>query len=600
MPGHLSACRALRLLLATFVVFAFIFVLGALAGCSPNSSGSSPAPASPIVPSITTQPQSQSAYVGDTVTFSVVATGTPAPALQWTKNGTALPGANGSSYTTPALTAADDGTSFSVTASNTAGSVTSNIAKLAVTVKAPAITLNASSVTVSDGDGVSFSVTASGSAPLSYQWMRSGTAIAGATSSTYALARVTAADSGSTFVASATNSAGTATSATATLTVIPAAPKIGTQPAATTRFVGETATFSVAATGTAPNYQWRKNATAIPGAISASYTTPILLAADDQASFDVVVANPTASVTSSPAVLRVGPFATSFTTQKGVKLNLYAWPGAKYAYLSKTATLNPVRMRQILAAADGAWNYYAAAAGKLPSTYVNYNGLATIANTGVGGVDLCGDGCTYVGATGMELSDRVANILYANVPTQYDWVMFYETGRSFWLFDSQLAYKSPDNHSCEVTGFAVFMGIHSLLGLGLPSDYGTNIPNNPDPFKNELLALNSYAANPALNFANTFQTSTFVSPYGDCPVLWTGLVQQLSLKYGGEAFIQDLFKEVLKRPTANSTQDAVDNFVLAASAAAGKNLTYTFNTTWKWPISAAATQEAQTKYGTPQ
>ena len=31
-----------------------------------------------------------------------------------------------------------------------------------------------------------------------------------------------------------------------------------------------------------------------------------------------------------------------------------------------------------------------------------------------------------------------------------------------------------------------------------------------------------------------------------------------------------------------------------------KNLTLTFGTTWRWPISAAASQEAQTKWGNPQ
>jgi len=209
--------------------------------------------------------------------------------------------------------------------------------------------------------------------------------------------------------------------------------------------------------------------------------------------------------------------------------------------------------------------------------------------------------CTYLGSTGMEIDDDVANDLYHKVPTQYDWVIFYETGRSFWLFHDQLEYKSPDNSSCEVTGFAVFMGIHSLLDLGLPTDYGTGTPNNPDPMKTELLDIDYYAANSSLNFQNTFLTSRFSSPYGgDCPVLWTGLVQQLYLAYGGETFLHALFKQALLRPAAATTQDAVDNFVLAASAAADKNLTYTFRTTWKWPISRAALKEAKTKYGDPQ
>jgi hypothetical protein len=38
----------------------------------------------------------------------------------------------------------------------------------------------------------------------------------------------------------------------------------------------------------------------------------------------------------------------------------------------------------------------------------------------------------------------------------------------------------------------------------------------------------------------------------------------------------------------------------ATHPAANKNLTLTFGTTWRWPISAAASQEAQSKYGNPQ
>lgn len=572
-----------------------------LAGCtSGGSTPAAPVAATAVAPAVTLQPGAQAAFVGATATFGVAASGTPTPDVQWLKNDIAITGATTSSYTTPALTLADNGSTFSARISNSAGSVTSSEAKLTVTVQPPALTTNPSDTTVADGAAASFTAAATGSAPLTYQWSRGGTAIAGATSPTYTLAKVSLTDNGSTFSVTVSNSAGSATSTSARLTVTPAAAAIVSQPAAASQFAGETATFTVAATGSALTYQWRRNAAAIPGATSATYSTPILAAADDKTSFDVLVANGVGSITSAAALLRVGPFATTYTTQKGVVLNLYAWPGAKYAFLTKTAAVDPAVMRQILNGADGAWNYYAGAVGKLPGTFLNYNGLGTIANTGVGGIDLCGDGCTYVGSTGMELSDRITGLLIANVPRQYDWVIFYETGRSFWLFDSQLAYKTPGNSSCEVTGFAVFMGIHSLLGLGLPTDYGTGTPNNPDPFKNELLAINSYAANSNLNFQNTFQTSTFTSPYGDCPVLWTGMVQQLVLKYGGETFTQALFKEVLKRPAATTTQDAVDNFVLACSAAAGKNLTYTFGTTWKFPISASASTEAQSRFGSPE
>src|SRR6185503_3080807 len=71
---------------------------------------------------------------------------------------------------------------------------------------------------------VTFQVDARGSSPVSFQWLRSGTAISGATSSTYTLDSVSAADSGATFSVEVSNTVGgtpvKVTSTAATLTVV--------------------------------------------------------------------------------------------------------------------------------------------------------------------------------------------------------------------------------------------------------------------------------------------------------------------------------------------------------------------------------------------
>jgi hypothetical protein len=88
---------------------------------------------------------------------------------------------------------------------------------------APAITTQPGSQSVTVGQTAAFSVVATGSTPLSYQWRRNGTAIAGATASSYTTAPTTLADNGATFSATVTNSVGTATSNEATLSVAAAA-----------------------------------------------------------------------------------------------------------------------------------------------------------------------------------------------------------------------------------------------------------------------------------------------------------------------------------------------------------------------------------------
>jgi regulation of enolase protein 1 (concanavalin A-like superfamily) len=86
----------------------------------------------PQAPSITTQPQNQTVTAGQTATFTVTASGTPAPTYQWQKNTVAISGATSSSYTTPTTTTADNGSSYRVVVTNSSGTVTSNAATLTV------------------------------------------------------------------------------------------------------------------------------------------------------------------------------------------------------------------------------------------------------------------------------------------------------------------------------------------------------------------------------------------------------------------------------------------------------------------------------------
>src|SRR6266704_1453350 len=75
-------------------------------------------------PTITTQPANTTVKAGKTAKFTVTAAGTTPLSYQWRKNGVNIAGATKASYTTPRTTAADNGALFSVTVSNSVGSVT--------------------------------------------------------------------------------------------------------------------------------------------------------------------------------------------------------------------------------------------------------------------------------------------------------------------------------------------------------------------------------------------------------------------------------------------------------------------------------------------
>jgi len=103
--------------------------LSLLAGCGGGGHGGA---GGAVAPAITAQPTNQRVVIGAKATFTVTATGTAPLSYQWQKGATSIAGATASSYTTPATMLADDGSSFQVIVSNSAGSVTSNSAMLTV------------------------------------------------------------------------------------------------------------------------------------------------------------------------------------------------------------------------------------------------------------------------------------------------------------------------------------------------------------------------------------------------------------------------------------------------------------------------------------
>lgn len=81
--------------------------------------------ATATAPVITRQPGHVVALAGRSASFTVVATGSPAPTYQWTNNGAALAGATAATLTLPHVTAADAGT-YAVTVTNSAGTATAS------------------------------------------------------------------------------------------------------------------------------------------------------------------------------------------------------------------------------------------------------------------------------------------------------------------------------------------------------------------------------------------------------------------------------------------------------------------------------------------
>jgi hypothetical protein len=163
------------------------------------------------------------------------------------------------------------------------------------------------------GNSANLNFEAAGTAPLTYQWRKSGVNIGGATGTNYTIASALASDAGNYDVVVINGVGGSLTSSVATLTVL-LPPTISQPPQSRAVIISSNTSFSVTAAGTPTlTYQWRKNSLNIGGAVATNLSLT-RVTTNDGAGYDVVVSNPYGSITSSVAALTV-VFPPSITTQ---------------------------------------------------------------------------------------------------------------------------------------------------------------------------------------------------------------------------------------------------------------------------------------------
>ncbi|GIG23066.1 hypothetical protein Cch01nite_37900 [Cellulomonas chitinilytica] len=179
-------------------------------------------------PVVTQQPQSASGALGSTVKLTAAASGYPVPSVRWEQKAAwsshwTSAGCTGTTLSVK-VTAKTDGTQYRAVFTNKLGSATTEVATVTVAPTAPAITTQPKDVTAKAGSTAKFTVGVSGYPAPKVQWYQkakgssSWTKVSGATSVTLTVA-VRSSGDGTQYRAVATSSAGTATSAAATLAV---------------------------------------------------------------------------------------------------------------------------------------------------------------------------------------------------------------------------------------------------------------------------------------------------------------------------------------------------------------------------------------------
>lgn len=260
-----------------------------------------------VPPLIATQPENKKVTEGQSVTFTIAATGTDL-IYQWKKGDLTIPNASSSTYTIPSAAYADSGATFQCVISNSADTIISAKAVLSVEKKVypPAITIQPASQSVAAGKTVTFAITVTGT-DLRYQWQKDSANINSATSATLTIVSASSTDNGTTFRCIVWNTVDTVTSKNAVLTVTQniVAPVITAQPVSSTVTAGQSASFSVTATGTDLHYQWYKDTTLLQGANSSTYSIQVVTTADSGKKFKCAIYNSADTVSSANAELKV-------------------------------------------------------------------------------------------------------------------------------------------------------------------------------------------------------------------------------------------------------------------------------------------------------
>ena len=169
----------------------------------------------------------------------------------------------------------------------------------------PRVVSQPRSITVTNGGRAQFQVSVVGTAPLTFQWIKSGTnTIAGATSALLQIDSVSPGDAGL-YTVEIVNRYGRALSEAVSLNIL-LPPSILTEPASLVVTNGDAASFSVIALGSSPlSYQWFQNgSTPLANETNATLQIPTTSPAL-AGTYRVQVTNPYGSVSSITASLAV-------------------------------------------------------------------------------------------------------------------------------------------------------------------------------------------------------------------------------------------------------------------------------------------------------
>jgi len=267
---------------------------------------------------------------------------------------------------------------------------------------------------------------------------------------------------------------------------------------------------------------------------------------------------------------------------------LIPWEGKKIVFLTTRADLDGETMSRLVERLDGGWSLYAEIIGQSPRLFKQVRGKPTIAAVPDGELT-CGYGCGYIGETGIEVAGFYDSDypLLKQKPRAFPHYYFYEMGRNYYVFG--------ERHSLFITGYAVFMRYVCMDGLKCDDpelDRRRVIEQAEERYaKSDMSFLKAFTTLDGLDEKAPRlkdQKGRFIDP-SDQPVLYASAMLKLRKDLGGEAWVKRFFAWLAQCPEvkADTKEHALRqslNWLAAASAAAGKDLTPVFADRWRLPL----------------
>lgn len=269
-----------------------------------------------------------------------------------------------------------------------------------------------------------------------------------------------------------------------------------------------------------------------------------------------------------------------YTRFDGQTESLRAFQGESVILLvpqDQVFAVDPGQVREILRRLDLSWEYYLHTMGREPPLYGDRITMADASSpphlpTLAVVESSCGAGCGLVGAASLEIGVGIWQETYQNAVSggETRGVFEYEMGRNYWLYGS--VFHAPDVPSYHLaTAFATIFGYQAGVAGGSTQEPGHELVDWVASYR---AAFDAYLQAPNWRLIRDGGQSGEKIVGG----LWLYLEEQY-----GSGFHARFFRQANQLAAAANLDEAVSNYIIAASVAAGQNLVEFFVDTLAYP-----------------